>query len=121
MVSGKIPKCNICGTIYPTWEDLARHIWSNKETHGKSKKFAAKVLASVNKREYSQRTPMSAEIKQIAKDTVREISGKTELVRTVCPNCKRVEEQKIEVEYLKDRAWRNSNGTLIVNCQGCRN
>jgi len=116
----KIPKCNICGMIYATWEDLARHIWSNKKTHSKSKKFAAKVLASVEKREHSQRLPMSEEIKQTNREVRRELSGEVQEVRTVCPNCKQVSSQKVEVEYLQDRHWRNSNGTPIINCGNCR-
>jgi hypothetical protein len=64
--------------------------------------------------------PMSEETRKIIKECVREVSGETKLERTVCPNCRKVSEQRIEVEYLQDRGWRNSNGTLIVNCEICR-
>ena len=63
---------------------------------------------------------MSEETRQILKECVREVSGETKLERTVCPNCRKVSEQRIEVEYLQDRGWRNSNGTLIINCENCK-
>ena len=64
--------------------------------------------------------PMSAETRKIIKECVRETSGEMNKVKTVCPNCKKVTEQTIEVEYISENSWHNSNGTLIVNCLDCR-
>ncbi len=127
MVSGKIPKCTTCDDVFDTWEDLARHIWSNKKTHGKSLRFAAKVLAGKDDRPDIKRIGKNPDenltafgIEQRA-NAVRELSGESEFVKTICPNCKTLSNQRLEAEYLTDRyAWRNPNGTLVVNCSVCR-
>jgi hypothetical protein len=115
--------CHDCQEEFETWVELAQHIVSQKSTHNrKSRVWALTFLAKKdNVQEHKPRSPMSEETRQIIKECVRELSGRMEIARTVCPNCKKVSEQRIEVEYLQDReVWRNSNGTLIVNCQGCR-
>ena len=122
----KIPKClnpSCLGLpVFENWEELAHHIVENKKTHPRSSLiFAYHVLSEVDdKKEFKPRSPMSEETRQILKDCVRELSGNMEMARTVCPNCKKVTEQRIEVEYLQDRSWRNSNGTLVVNCLSCK-
>ena len=114
--------CHDCQEEFETWVELAQHIVSQKSTHNrKSRVWALTFLAKKdNVQEHKPRMPMSDETRQILKECVREVSGETELARTVCPNCRKVSEQRIEVEYLQDRGWRNSNGTLIINCENCK-
>jgi hypothetical protein len=115
--------CHDCHEEFNTWVELAQHIISQKSTHNrKSRVWALTFLAKKeNIQEFKPKMPMSEETRKIIKECVRETSGEMKSVRTVCPNCKKVTEQRIEVEYLQDRGWRNSNGTLIVNCLDCRN
>jgi hypothetical protein len=114
--------CHDCQEEFETWLELAQHIVSQKSTHNrKSRVWALTFLAKKeNVQEFKSRTPMSEETRQIIKDCKRELSGRIKLERTVCPNCRKVTEQKIEVEYIQDRSWRNSNGTLVVNCLSCK-
>ena len=114
--------CHDCYEEYEGFPELAQHIISQRRTHNRKSVVWALTFVARRKNvvEFKPRSPMSEETRQIIKDCKRELSGSVELVRTVCPNCKKVSEQKIEVEYLQDRSWRNSNGTLVVNCQGCR-
>ena len=117
-----MPDCNDCHEEFDTWVELAQHIVSQRSSHTRSSVvWALTFLAKKdNVQEHKPRMPMSEETRQILKECVRKTSGEMNKVKTVCPNCKKVTEQKIEVEYLQDRSWRNSNGTLIVNCVGCR-
>lgn len=113
--------CHSCQTEFGDYKSLALHIMSTKKGHKQGRTWAARFLAQVNKKEFSPRTPFSEETKQTIKDCVREFSGKSEKVRTVCPNCRQVMEQRLEVEYIHGGlAWRNSNGTFIVNCSNCK-
>lgn len=114
-----MPKCHTCWQNFEDYKALAVHIMSSGGKC-KGKRFASHVLADVKVREFTKRSPMSDEIKQTAKECVRELSGETKKTRTVCPSCKQVTEQSIEVEYIQDRAWRNSNGSFIINCWSCR-
>jgi hypothetical protein len=114
-------RCNSCGEQFADFKALALHIMTLKKGHRKGRVWASKFLAQVNKKKFSPRSPMSEETRQIIKECVRETSGASEAARTVCPNCKLVTEQRIEVEYVRDDlAWRNSNGTLVVNCDSCK-
>jgi hypothetical protein len=116
-------QCHVCYEEFKGFPELARHIISQKKTHnGKSLVWAMHFLADKNNvREFKPRSPMSEEARQIIKDCVRELSGESEIVKTLCPSCKQLSNQRIEAEYIVDReAWRNSKGTLIVNCGRCR-
>jgi hypothetical protein len=114
--------CHDCQEEFETWVELAQHIVSQKTTHTRSSRvWALAFLAKKeNVREFKPRSPMSEETRKIIKECKRELSGRMETARTVCPNCKQVTEQKLEVEFIQDRSWRNSNGTLIVNCLSCK-
>jgi hypothetical protein len=114
--------CHDCQEEFETWAELAQHIVSQKSTHNrKSRVWALTFLAKKeNVQEFKSRSPMSEGTRQIIKECVRETSGETKLTKTVCPNCKKVSEQRIEVEYLTQNSWHNSNGTLIVNCDSCK-
>ena len=83
--------------------------------------WALKFLSSKdNVKEHKARMPMSDELKQAVKECVREISGRVQEVRTVCPDCHKVSEQKLPIEYIQDNeSWRNSNGTYITMCLKC--
>ena len=115
--------CNDCKEEFESWVELAQHLISQRSSHTRSSVvWALAFLAKKdNVKEFKPRTPISEETRQILKDCVRELSGNMEMARTVCPNCKKVSEQRIEVEYPNDsEAWRNSNGTLVVNCLTCK-
>ena len=114
-------QCHTCWQSFPDYKALALHIMTSKGKC-KGKRFASHVLAGKNnKKEFSPRTPMTEETKQKIKDCVRVLSGESEKVRTVCPNCKKVTEQRLEAEYITSGiAWRNSNGTFIVDCLSCK-
>ena len=114
--------CNGCKEEFDTWVELAQHIVSQRSSHTRSSVvWALTFLAKKdNVREFKPATPLSESTRKILKECKRDLSGETKEVRTVCPNCRKVSEQRIEVEYLQDRGWRNSNGTLIVNCEMCR-
>jgi hypothetical protein len=114
--------CHDCSEEFETWVELAQHIVSQRSTHIRSSVvWALTFLAKKdNVKEFKPRSPMSEETRQIIKDCKRKLSGRMETARTVCPDYHKVSEQKLEIEYIQDRAWRNSNGTLIVNCLSCK-
>jgi len=114
--------CNDCKEEFDTWVELAQHIVSQKTTHNrKSRIWALTFLAKKdNVQEHKPRMPLSEETRKIIKECVRETSGEMREVKTVCPNCKKVTEQTIEVEYISENSWHNSNGVLIINCEICR-
>lgn len=114
--------CHSCHADFEDYKGLALHIMSTKKGHKKGRVWASRFLAQVNKKEFSPRNPFSEETKQTIRDCVRELSGESEVVKTLCPSCKILSNQRVESEYLTDKeAWRNSKGTLIVNCLGCKN
>jgi hypothetical protein len=118
-----MPDCNDCHESFESWVELAQHIISQKSTHNrKSRVWALTFLAKKdNVQEFKPRSPMSEETRQIIRECKRELSGRMETARTVCPNCKQVTEQKLEVEYIQDsEAWRNSLGSLITTCENCK-
>ena len=121
-MSDKTPYCERCGILFTNWKEFCLHVSSSDKPHKQSTRvFAAHFLADVkNVQEHKPRMPMSEETRRIIKECKRELSGETKLERTVCPNCKKVTEQTIEVEYISVNSWHNSNGTLIVNCLDCR-
>jgi len=115
--------CHDCQEDFEGFPELAQHIISQRKSHNRRSVVWAETFLARRKNvvEFKQRNPMSEETRQIIKDCVRETSGEMKRVKTVCPNCRKVTEQRIEVEYLQDReVWRNSNGTLIINCEDCR-
>ena len=122
MSEKKQPICRECQILFKTWSELAKHIVENQETHPRqSVMFAYHVLSDVdNVKEHKARMPMSDELKQAVKECVRELSGRTEIVRAVCPDCRKVFEKKLEVEYINGSPWRNSLGTFITMCDKCK-
>ena len=116
--------CHDCYEEFNGFRELAQHIVSQKSTHSrKSRVWALHFLAEKkNVVSFNGRTPFSEETKQIIKDCVRELSGESEVIKTLCPNCKTLSNQRIEAEFIRDgEVWRNSMGTLIVDCLGCKN
>jgi hypothetical protein len=115
--------CHDCSEEFESWVELAQHIVLQKTTHTRSSRvWALTFLAKKdNVQEFKPRSPMSEETRQIIRECKRELSGRMETARTVCPNCKQVTEQKLEVEYIQDsEAWRNSLGSLITTCENCK-
>jgi hypothetical protein len=122
MSEKKQPICRECHILFKSWNELAKHIVANQDSHpSKSVVFAYHVLSEVdNVREFKPRMPMSNELRQTIKECVRELSGEMEVVTTICPNCMKLERQSIEVEFIQDRVWRTSNGTLVICCSDCK-
>jgi hypothetical protein len=120
--------CHDCYEEFDGFRELAMHIISQKKTHNKKSRFwALKFLAQKNNTVELKKIAQSPDYeetefgKENRESAVRHLSGESEIVRTVCPNCKQVTNQRLEAEYLTDRyTWRNSNGTLIVNCDRCK-
>ena len=123
MTDKKQPICRECHILFSSWNELAKHIVANQETHpSKSVMFAYHVLSEVdNVQEHKPRLPMSPELRQTVKECVRGISGRYQEVRTVCPDCHHATEQQLEVEFIQDDTWRNSLGSFVVLCDKCRN
>ena len=66
MTDKKQPICRECHILFSSWNELAKHIVANQETHpSKSVMFAYHVLSEVdNVRDFKPRMPMSDELKQ---------------------------------------------------------
>lgn len=116
--------CRACGYDGKDWKDLAHHIQSSKKGHSRGKTWAAKILTNVEflnqKRDMPERTPLTETEKAAKKNSVSEVSGNTRMVMTLCPKCNKVTSQALPVEYVgSPRAWRASNGALMVTCQNC--
>jgi len=119
--------CHFCDESFESWHELALHISASRKGHQEGKKWAAKFLAG---------KPNRPDIKHIAENpdyketefgkenranAVKVLSGDTEYANTHCPNCNHGSRQLLPVEYVQsNRAWRNTIGTLMVNCQNCR-
>jgi hypothetical protein len=115
--------CHDCKEEFNTWVELAQHLVSQRTTHKRESVVWAETFIARRKNvvEFKQRSPMSDETRQIIKDCKRELSGETKEVRTVCPDCHKVNSAELAVEYIQDgEAWRNSNGTYIAMCEKCK-
>ena len=122
-------ECHTCHITFPDYHALAVHISSNKKGHARGKKWAAKFLlvnglSAKNRlgKIQTERTPLTDQQKENIEDCQRELSGETELVKTICPNakCRRITTQHIPVEHAQEPlAWRSA-GTLVIQCEYCR-
>lgn len=123
-----MPACNVCHELFDDFGKLAHHIIANKRTHRKGRTWAAKYLAThslslkaLRGNQFEGRTPLTEGQKEAKKDTVRELSGETQYVETICPKCKIKDHRKLEAEYVKDpNIWKSKNGVIFRLCEGCR-
>ena len=122
MTDKKQPICRECHILFSSWNELAKHIVANQETHpSKSVMFAYHVLSEVdNVQEHKPRLPMSPELRQTVKECVREISGETKKGLVKCPQCNHLHSMAVEIEYVQDRNWRDEDGKLMILCGDCR-
>jgi hypothetical protein len=122
MPEKKQPICRECKILFKTWNELAKHIVANQDTHpSKSVMFAYHVLSEVdNVKEFKPRQPMSDELKQAVRECVRELSGETKKGLVKCPQCKQLHSMEVEIEYIQDDNWRDDEGRLIILCGSCR-
>ena len=122
MTDKKQPICRECHILFPSWNELAKHIVANQDSHpSKSVVFAYHVLSEVdNVREFKPRMPMSPELKQAVKECVREISGEMKKGLVKCPQCRQLHSKEIEIEYIQDENWRDEDGKLMILCGDCR-
>jgi hypothetical protein len=120
----KKPNCFVCGrTDFKNYKELALHIMENKETHGKSLKFAAAILMDVKrlnaKQDFSQRVPLSEEDREKKLATRREISGKEKSSLCSCPICNSPHMSSLPIEFVySPTAWRKGK-SLVVACDDC--
>lgn len=120
----KIPQCFTCHEVFDDFKALARHCVENKSTHGKSLKWAAKVLTNVErlnqKQDFSGRAPLTEEEREAKRECVRELSGELKSTMCICPRCQRRFPQRVELEhYSNPLAWRK-NGSIMLMCEACR-
>lgn len=120
-----MPSCRYCShEPFPDWHELAIHIMSSKGKHRFGKTWAAKMLTNVTqlnqKKDLPQRVPLTDEEKAAKQDSRQELSGHERMVLTLCPKCNKVTHQAVPVEFAQSkRAWRATNGTLMILCQNC--
>ncbi len=116
--------CHSCNNDFPDFESLAKHIVASKKGHRRGKKWAAGYLLKVralNAKKDFNYVPMTQEDRENRASTIRELSGETQYVKIICPNCKTYNQLKLPVEYIESKeAWRSKVGTLIVNCLDCQ-
>ena len=122
MTDKKQPICRECHILFSSWNELAKHIVANQETHpSKSVVFAYHVLSEVdNVREFKPMQPMSDELKKTVKECVRPTSGEMKKGLVKCPQCRQKHDAEIEIEYLQDSNWRDDEGCLMIMCKSCR-
>jgi hypothetical protein len=126
--------CRTCQKPCEDWGELADHILKcckikgnphNKDRSGKmwAKRYVHKN--AINKlmkigREFNPPTPLTDGQREAKQDSRRELSGKVELVNTLCIKGKHNAQQLLPVEYTRSpQAWRE-NGILVVICDGCK-
>lgn len=115
--------CHSCQKVFEDYKELALHIQSNKKGHRKGKKWAARYIMRVRqldkKKELNGRVPMTEEQKENRRDNVRELSGETEQLLTICPHCKKGHRELLPVEFSQSRdAWQVKD-RLVVLCPIC--
>lgn len=122
MTEKKTPNCRECHILFKTWNEVAKHIIGNQDTHTRqSVVFAYHVLSEVdNVREHKQAAPISDELKKTIKECVRDISGEMKKCLVKCPQCRQLHSKEIEIEHLVDWAWRDDDGKLMILCGDCR-
>ena len=122
MTDKKQPICRECHILFSSWNELAKHIVANQDSHpSKSVVFAYHVLSEVdNVREFKPRMPMSPELKQAVKECRRELSGEMAKGQVKCPVCGVLYHAEIEIEHLQGMPLRDNDGALLINCKDCR-
>ena len=115
-------QCNTCYEEFPDYQSLALHIMSAKSKHQRGKKWAAKFLSLKSwMKEKPERIGVTAQDRENKENGRRELSGNTQHVKTVCPNCKQSNVQSLPVEYVESRdAWKTQSGVFMVDCINCR-
>ena len=113
--------CRTCNKSFEGFQELALHIMSSKG-HSKGKIWAAKFLSLKSwMKDKPERMEVTEEDRENKKDGRRVVSGNTQHVKTVCPNCKQSNVQSLPVEYIESRgAWKTSSGAFMVDCINCR-
>lgn len=119
----KIP-CRYCTASFPTWEEVAIHTIAGGKTHRASRKWAQKVLMKQRKLDRPkrpERAELSDEEKEKLSKYIRQPSGATKSVRTICPFCRKEITQELPQEYADSPfAWRaRATGVLVVSCATC--
>jgi uncharacterized C2H2 Zn-finger protein len=121
----KIPQCFTCHEVFEDFKALALHVFTNKSTHRKSIKWAAKVLTNVErlnqKQDLSGRIPLTEEQHEAKRNCVRELSGEIKTAMCKCPHCQKLFPNKVEIEHYENpTAWRE-NKHLMMLCSMCDN
>ncbi len=116
--------CNSCQKPFADFNELALHISSQKKGHRKGKKWAAKYLMRTRQLDKKKLNNggigLTSEDRKNRETTIRELSGKNEMVIAHCPKCKTRKQQVLPVEYVSSsEAW-HMGDKLVVICEGCR-
>ena len=118
--------CHSCDAPpFANYKDLALHIMRNKNGHRKGRRWAAKFL-SINTLSPAKRVDrkksqggLTEGDRENRRSTVRELSGKTKFVTTLCPRCKVEHPQYLPEEFVSaPLAWRIGEA-LAVTCGVC--
>lgn len=121
-----MPNCRTCGQSFTDYKELALHISIKGTRCYRRSKWAATYLAvgglSAKNRypQHGERIPLTEEQKE-ARRELREyrLSGETDCVDTICPQCKHRQKRYLEIEYTRSEYAYRINGILVRMCQAC--
>lgn len=117
--------CHACNADFEDYKSLAQHIVSLKDVkHRKGRRWALKFLSKQKildqKRDFKPRTAMPENIKNHFDEIKRELSGETERVSTLCPNCRTKSTAVLEAEYVNSGVAWVKDDRVVMYCQTCR-
>lgn len=108
-------------TYHANYGKLAVHIMATKG-HRKGRKWAAKYLMLHGKRNGHNnqgRIPLTEGQHEAKQSSRYQPSGKTEVVQTICPKCKRGQKLGLPVEFTESpTAWRIKDFFAVL-CSVC--
>ena len=117
-------ECLSCRAQFKDFKELAIHIATSKTGHAKGKKWAARYLLKVkyldSKKDKPLRGILTDQEKQNKQACKDEISGKLDMVTTICPLCNQRALQSLPVEYtVCPQVWK-VKGMFVIYCEYCR-
>ncbi|MDD4987141.1 MAG: hypothetical protein PHQ43_15495 [Dehalococcoidales bacterium] len=116
-----MPNCRACGKVCSDWHELALHIATSKKGHWAGKKWAAKILMVNTLSPETRREKREAPVgpRPDWSQAVYQLSGNEKRVKTICPKCKRLNEQVLPVEFAESPvAWR-AGKAMVIFCRLC--
>lgn len=111
-----MPQCFKCGTNFATNLELATHILGMPRRKHGLKSFIWAQRFILTKKEKPEYTPVTEEQRKSRYSAIRELSGETKIVTTICLRGKHSLLQELPIEYVNSPyAWR-VQGRLVVTC-----